>query len=488
MRPMGAAHRSDAVRFSRCARSGSLSNAARAGLGGRTLRRSVGPRGPGRARDGSTWSDTLPISARSSPPRPWLPTTMTSAPSDWAASRIESAGSPSQIRKLVGTWSRRPRTTSSAAAVSSRDRSWSIRRPNRPPGSWSVRGSITLTASSLAPKAAASRNASSVAASEAGPRSVARTIWRIAGRRPGVGRPSAARSSRAACAAHRERTGSHRLRSRTGARCRHALVPGCRGRSSCDGATAIGAASRQTARFRQAGRPTRAAAAGSLRGVTDQTAATELLQAQVQLAQASEHLAALDAATRAIAGILDVDAILAADRRSGSRPRPGALRGARHRRRRRRHRALRDGRHQPEDRERIGDPPRGHGLLGPDHPRGSGVPDPGDLGASGQLGLPAAPPADALVPWRADQGPGRVGRQPLPDREDAARQSSPRTTRRSSRCSPSMPGSRSRTPDSTSRSSGWRSSTSASGSPRISTTGSSRASTRSACRSRTCPS
>ena len=98
--------------------------------------------------------------------------------------------------------------------------------------------------------------------------------------------------------------------------------------------------------------------------MTDQTAATELLQAQVQLAQASEHLAALDAATRAIAGILDVDATLQliVDRvRDLVRARYAAL-------------GIVDAAGvierfvtagiNPEDRERIGDPPRGHGLLG----------------------------------------------------------------------------------------------------------------------------
>ena len=98
--------------------------------------------------------------------------------------------------------------------------------------------------------------------------------------------------------------------------------------------------------------------------MTDQTAATELLQAQVQLAQASEHLAALDAATRAIAGILDADATLQliVDRvRDLVRARYAAL-------------GIVDAAGvierfvtagiNPEDRERIGDPPRGHGLLG----------------------------------------------------------------------------------------------------------------------------
>ena len=96
---------------------------------------------------------------------------------------FDSAGSPSQIRKRVTTWSRRPRRTSSAAASSSRPRSWSPRLRKRPPGSCNVRGSITLTASSRAPSAPASRKASSVAAAEAGPMSVASMTWRKAGRR-----------------------------------------------------------------------------------------------------------------------------------------------------------------------------------------------------------------------------------------------------------------------------------------------------------------
>jgi len=115
---------------------------------------------------------------------------------------------------------------------------------------------------------------------------------------------------------------------------------------------------------------------------------TELVQARAQLALASERLAALDAATRGIAGLLDVDAVLEliVERvRDLVRARYAALGivdsfGAIER-------FVTIGIN-PEERERIGDPPRGHGLLGliiregrtfrlpeiADHPASSGFP------------------------------------------------------------------------------------------------------------------
>jgi GAF domain-containing protein len=90
----------------------------------------------------------------------------------------------------------------------------------------------------------------------------------------------------------------------------------------------------------------------------------ELLEAREQVAQASKRLAALDAATRGIAGLLDVDAVLEliVERvRDLVRARYAAL-------------GIVDSFGlierfvtvgiNPEDREKIGDLPRGHGLLG----------------------------------------------------------------------------------------------------------------------------
>ncbi len=61
------------------------------------------------------------------------------------------------------------------------------------------------------------------------------------------------------------------------------------------------------------------------------------------------------------------------------------------------------------------------------------------------VGLPPQPPADVVVPRRADQGARRGLRQPVPDRVDPRPSSAP-TTRRSCCRSPPPPASRSRTP------------------------------------------
>ena len=80
--------------------------------------------------------------------------------------------------------------------------------------------------------------------------------------------------------------------------------------------------------------------------------------------------------------------------------------------------------------------------------------------APGVVRLPAAPPADALVPRGAGPDPRPGLRQPLPDGEDRATATSPRRTRRSSSPSPPPPVWRSRTPGSTRRRAavrrGWR--------------------------------
>ncbi len=66
----------------------------------------------------TTRSDTLPITSRSIPRRPWVPTTMRSTDSATAASTIASPGSPSQMRQRIGTPSRCPRSTIRWAAAS----------------------------------------------------------------------------------------------------------------------------------------------------------------------------------------------------------------------------------------------------------------------------------------------------------------------------------------------------------------------------------
>ncbi len=82
---------------------------------------------------------------------------------------------------------------------------------------------------------------------------------------------------------------------------------------------------------------------------------------------------------------------------------------------------------------------------------------------------------------------GMLGRQPLPHQQGRRRRIQRRGPAARRDVRRSTPGSRWRTRGSTSSSSGWRSSTSGSGSARTCTTGSSRTCTPSACRSRTSP-
>ena len=95
-------------------------------------------------------------------------------------------------------------------------------------------------------------------------------------------------------------------------------------------------------------------------------------------------------------------------------------------------------------------------------PHGLGPARPADQGAAARCGwphlrssrvlrLPARPPADGLVPRRADPGARRGLREPLPDREARRRRSSTRRTRPSSPPWPPPPASRSRTPACTRR-------------------------------------
>ena len=128
---------------------------------------------------------------------------------------------------------------------------------------------------------------------------------------------------------------------------------------------------------------------------------------RAKVAQATERLAALDSATRGIANVLELDAVLlliVEGVRDLVRARYAAL-------------GIVDSVGvierfvtvgiDPDDRELIGQLPRGHGLLGLIIREGRAYPDPGDRGPSGQLGLPAPPPADALVPRRSGHGQGR---------------------------------------------------------------------------------
>ncbi len=104
----------------------------------------------------------------------------------------------------------------------------------------------------------------------------------------------------------------------------------------------------------------------------------------------------------------------AADHRPRARPRPGAVRGNRHRRRDRRHRALHHQRHQrrgsgpdrrPAPRARAA---RAH------HPREPRLPDPRHRQPLRAVRVPAEPPRDALVPWPADHHRRGNGRAALP--------------------------------------------------------------------------
>ena len=197
---------------------------------------------------------------------------------------------------------------------------------------------------------------------------------------------------------------------------------------------------------------------------------------------------ALDAATRAIAGLVSVDEVLQVIV-DEVRPLVGA-----------RYAALGTvddhavierfitSGMDPETRASIGPLPRGHGLLGLIVRENRSFRIPRHRARPAPPRLPAEPPADAQLPGRAGHGQGPVRRQPVPHgqarrrRVHRGRPAARRDVRAPRRPSPS------RTRASTSRSNASRSSTSASGSVATSTTGSSRASTASGCRSRTCPS
>ena len=84
-----------------------------------------------------------------------------------------------------------------------------------------------------------------------------------------------------------------------------------------------------------------------------------------------------------------------------------------------------------EVRAAIGDPPKGHGILGVliTDPRPLRLPDlrrhPAELRGA------AEPPRDAFVPRRASHGAGRGVREPLPHRQARRPRSSPTSTRSS---------------------------------------------------------
>ncbi len=74
-----------------------------------------------------------------------------------------------------------------------------------------------------------------------------------------------------------------------------------------------------------------------------------------------------------------------------------------------------------ETRAKIGDLPKGHGILGLLIREPTTDPPPRPSGASRQLRLPSQPPSDALVPRRAGRGPRGGVRQPLPHRQAVGR-------------------------------------------------------------------
>ncbi len=99
----------------------------------------------------------------------------------------------------------------------------------------------------------------------------------------------------------------------------------------------------------------------------------------------------------------------------------------------------------------IGDLPHGRGILGVLIRERSAL-RLDDLSQDPRsVGIPARAPADAVVPRRADHAAGHRVRKPVPDGEGRRARRSPRSTRRSSACSPRRPRSRSRTPGSTRR-------------------------------------
>ena len=102
-----------------------------------------------------------------------------------------------------------------------------------------------------------------------------------------------------------------------------------------------------------------------------------------------------------------------------------------------------------DGRRAIGNLPEGHGILGLLIVDAKPLRLPDLTRAPRQLRLPAQPPADAVVPRRADPRAGRGLRQPLPDRQDGRPRCSPTSTRSWSSAWPRPPASPSRTPGST---------------------------------------
>ena len=130
---------------------------------------------------------------------------------------------------------------------------------------------------------------------------------------------------------------------------------------------------------------------------------------EIEATLAIETFEALDEATRAIAEVLDLEAVLQliVDRvRTLVDARYAAL-------------GIADSKGRIERFITAGITPRsgrgsgrrreGHGLLASDHPRGPVLPDPGHRRAPGLVRVPAEPSADALAPRRPDHRP-RAGR------------------------------------------------------------------------------
>ena len=100
----------------------------------------------------TTCSDTLPITSRSMPRRPCVPTTIRSTDSAIAASTMASPGSPSQMRNRIATCSRCPRSMIGLAAAS-RDRTC-LRAADTHAGQPLRPGSMTLDEQDVTAKAA----------------------------------------------------------------------------------------------------------------------------------------------------------------------------------------------------------------------------------------------------------------------------------------------------------------------------------------------
>ena len=189
-----------------------------------------------------------------------------------------------------------------------------------------------------------------------------------------------------------------------------------------------------------------------------------------------DALEALDAATRAIAGVLDLDVVLQlivervctlADARYAALGIVDDFGGI--------ERFITVG-ITPEQRVLIGPPPTGHGLLGLIIREGRSYRIPDIAAHPDSYGFPPNhPPMRSLLGVPVTVKGRAIGNLYLTDKRGPV-SSRPRTSSWSS-CLPSTPASRSRTRDCTSRSSSWRSWRSATASGRSSTTGSSRACT-----------